>query len=116
MKVEDYIIESIKLYFRLNYIWAHENDIQRIYNDVLNGTHAFRIKYDECDRYDIHIKSESYKLVDYTHLDYRMLVEFSSDSDLISIDGGKRYQWNKREILFIDPVIIRDLKLKELGI
>lgn len=115
MNIKDYIVLKIKTQLNNNYIWIHKTDVESIYNDVINGVYAFRIIYEECDKFDIHI-NESYKLKEYSHLDYRLLKEFSEDSDMISIDGGKRYQWNKREVLFIDPVEIRDLKLKEIGI
>ena len=116
MNIKDYILLKIKTQLSNNYIWISECDIQCIYEDVMSGVYAFRIIYEDCDKYDTHIKSESYKLKEYSHLDYRLLKEFSEDSDLISIDGGKRFQWNKREVLFIDPIEIRDLKLKEIGI
>jgi len=118
VKTEDYIYTKIRSHFGDNYIWIHETDVEKIYNQIIhNGVYAFQIKYDDCEVYDTYIKEESYKFAASKPIDYRLIIPFSKKgSDIVSIDGGKRYQWNKREILVIDPIEIRELKLKEIGI
>jgi hypothetical protein len=109
---KDYIYTQIRDHFKNNYIWILESDVDSIYKQVVhNKVYAFRIIYNFGDD-----NGESYKFDGATPLDYRLVVPFGKEMDLVSIDGGRRYQWNKREILVIDPVKIRELKLNELGI
>jgi hypothetical protein len=112
------ILFKIIKHFDDNYIWINYYDVNLIYNDVLSGVYAFKIIYNDSLKYGVMSSPHIFRFEKYSHLDYRLIKEDNINpiSTLISIDGGERYQWNKREVLFIDPVEIRDLKLKEIGI
>ena len=82
-----------------------KNKAEFIVNRVLSGVFAFQLIYDE--------NNEVVEVID---LDWR-LVKFSNHitgETIISIDGGKRYQWSYNEILLIDIDTVRDWKINSI--
>lgn len=76
-----------------------------IINKVLSGIFAFRLIYDEYG-----------ELLEVIDLDWRLikLSNHITGETIISIDGGKRYQWSYNEILLIDIDTIRDWKINSI--
>jgi hypothetical protein len=68
---------------------------------VISGTYAFQIIWDG-----------SYRIINISHLDWR-LIKFDSEG-LVSIDGGKRFQWNVGEILYLNPGALRAWKINNI--
>jgi hypothetical protein len=69
---------------------------------VLTGIYAFRLVWDE-----------DYKVIEVIDLDWRLL-RFKDSGYSVSIDGGKRFQWNSTEILFLNPSALREWKLNNI--
>lgn len=115
--MKEYIYKIVKSELNKRWIWASDYDIEHICGLVINqGKYAFRLIYSDVDRYDVHIKNHSFRLEEYEPIDWRLVKRDSIDSGLFSIDGGIRYQWSYFEVLFIDPSIMRDKKIEELGV
>lgn len=109
-KLKGFIRIKLREDFIERSIYIDESKLEILVDEVLFGNYAFRIIYDEhTPRTDfLYTYSEHYPIKD-------ELVVFSYGvSDLVSIDGGKRYQWNKKEVIKIDKNLIREIKIKEI--
>jgi hypothetical protein len=84
-----------------------ESELEKIVESVLSGNFAFRVIYDDVVMGDFHYIYEEHFPLDYNKIKF-------SDGDLISIDGGVRFQWNKREVFMIDKDLIREWKLNQI--
>lgn len=109
--MKEYILNKIREELDKRYIWANSMDVESLCDEVIvYGNYAFRLIHSDVDKY------HSFKLDTWRPIDWRLVKESSVDSGMFSIDGGVRYQWSYYEILFIDPSVIRDKKLEDLGV
>jgi hypothetical protein len=100
--IDDYICKSITHQLNERNIQANKRLIDSMILDVNSGIYSFRL-----------IWSDPMDLIKYYKLDHT-LVKTRVNSELISIDGGVRYQWSNREIIQVDLTVIRDLKIKTI--
>lgn len=115
--MREYILNIIREELDKRYIWANSMDVEGLCDEVLvYGNYAFRLIHSDVDKYDVHITKHSFKLDMWRPIDWRLVKRSSVDNGLFSIDGGVRYQWTYFEVLFIDPSVVRDKKLVELGV
>jgi hypothetical protein len=97
----------------MKHIFKHGLDIDNpllddMISEVLNGVYAFNLLY-----------NDNYQIISFNVIDYKKVL-FKPASGYLnstySYDNGKRYQWFEKETLLIDASLIRNFKLKELGI
>jgi hypothetical protein len=101
MKFSDKIREIIKSELRVKGL-IDGGFMEHFVCGVLTGNYAFRLVW-----------NEDYKLIDVIDLDWRLL-RFKDGGYSVSIDGGKRFQWNSTEILFLNPSALREWKLNNI--
>lgn len=115
--MKEYILNIIREELDKRYVWANDIDVDGLCDEVImGGNYAFRLIYSDVDKYDVHITRHSFKLETWRPIDWRLVKQSSVDSGMFSIDGGVRYQWSYYGILFIDPSVVRDKKLEDLGV
>lgn len=83
-----------------------EYELEKIVEFILSGNFAFRVIYDDMIMGDLHYIYEEHYPLEYNMIKY--------NGDLVSIDGGTRFQWNKREVFLIDKSLIREWKLNQI--
>ena len=112
MEVSEYIRSEINKHLKKYKMRASNEDIDEMIIEVLNGTYAFQIIYDE-----IYNELDDYKLHSFIPIDYKKIVvkeESLYNAKVYSYDGGKRFQWFEKETLIFDNSIIRDIKLNKI--
>lgn len=109
-KLKSLIRINLREQFIERSIFIEKESLELLVDSVLFGNYAFKIIYDENIplTHFLYTYSEHYPIKD------ELVIFPHGFSDLVSIDGGKRYQWSKREIIKIDKDIIRNFKIKEL--
>jgi|LauGreDrversion4_2_1035121.scaffolds.fasta_scaffold1015382_1 hypothetical protein len=107
--IKDYILD----HFLTHRIKVSDDVINDLLNESLNGNFAFQIIYsDSYEEYPFFYKFKLYKILDHTKL-----LKKDGDMGLIwSYDSGRRYQWGDSETLKLNNSIIRDIKLKQIGL
>lgn len=106
-KVKDKIKIKLREEFIERSISISESELEKIVESVLSGNFAFRVIYDDAVMSDFHYIYEEYFPLDYNKIKF-------SDGDLVSIDGTKRFQWNRKEIFVIGKDLIREWKLNQI--
>ena len=109
-----YIRNTIINFFNYSVISLNDDIIQHIEKQVEKGIYAFQIIYtaDASLGNDLIMKFELAKPLDYKLVE----IEYVGKSKYFSYDGGKTYKYNEYETLLFDPSIIREEKLKKLGL
>lgn len=108
MDIKDKIRIRLNEEFIEKSISITESELEEIVNYVLAGNFAFRVIYDDAIMGDLHYIYEEHFPLDYNK------VKFNKDGDLVSIDGAKRFQWNRKEVFVIDKDLIREWKLNQI--
>jgi len=111
MEIIDYIRNEISNHMNKYSILVHKNDIDEMIEEVLKGTYAFQIIYN-----DLNHKDFAYSLHSFIPINHRKIVFRDEESyyAAYSYDGGKRFQWTEMETLVIDSSIIREIKINQI--
>jgi hypothetical protein len=106
-----YISDKIRTYLRNEFVERSisiaDYELESIVDSALSGNFIFRIIYDDS------LLNVGYSYKEHYVVDYDKFIS-SNDGDLVSIDGGIRFQWSKREVIVVDKSMIRDLKINKI--
>jgi hypothetical protein len=118
MKTDEYIRGEITRHLDIHKISYRETQIAEMVQSVLVGTGAFQIIFDQIFDPFCEDGDEIYVLETWKPLDRSLISETTTafGSTMYSYDGGKRYQWSELETILIDQVVVRDIKISELGL
>jgi hypothetical protein len=86
-----------------------ESSLEKVVDSVLAGNFSLRVIYDDATIGDFQYIYEEHFTIDYNKFKISEI-----NKDLVSIDGGIRFQWNKREVIIIDKSLIREWKLNQI--
>lgn len=113
-KLKSFLRKKLKEEFVERSIYIDESKLEILVNSVILGNYAFKIIYDEHTPGTdlLYTYSEHYPI---KHEFVIFPTAFPHGfSDLVSIDGGERYQWNKREVIKIDKNLVRSYKIEDI--
>ena len=112
MEIAKYIRNEIVKHMEKHRMLVRDEDIDEMVGEVLKGTYAFQIIYN-----DMKDTEFDYSLYSFIPIDYRKIVfreETDQTSAAYSYDGGKRFQWFDTETLLLDSSIIREMKINQI--
>jgi hypothetical protein len=112
MEIAEYIHNEIVKHMDKYHILIRDEDIDEMVDEVLKGTYAFQIIYN-----DIQDEYPYCSFYSFITRDYRKIVfreETEQTSSVYSYDEGIRFQWFEKETLLLDASIIREMKINQI--
>lgn len=110
MNPEKWIRDQIAAHMEKHRIMADPRMLEEMTQAGVNGCYAFRIIYlDLGDNYF------DWVLNSFELLDHSLVIRGKGDRfPFFSYDGGKRYQWPDTETVYLDPAMVREIKIDRL--
>ena len=112
MEVSQYIRNEIVKHMEKHRMLVRDEDIDEMVGEVLKGTYAFQIIYNDMKDAEFDCSFYSFIPIDHRNIVFREDTENTSAS--YSYDGGKRFQWFDKETLLLDSSIIREMKINQI--
>lgn len=112
MEISSYIRYEIARHMEKHRMLVRDEDIDEMVGEVLKGTYAFQIIYDDMKEAEFDCRFYSFIAIDHRKIVFRE--ETEQTSAVYSYDGGKRFQWFDKETLQLDASIIREMKINQI--
>lgn len=112
MEISQYIRNEIVKHMEKHRMLVRDEDIDEMVGEVLKGTYAFQIIYNDMKDTEFDCSFYSFIPIDSRKIVFRE--ETENTSAIYSYDGGKRFQWFETETLLLDASIIREMKINQI--